>query len=300
MKKSLSLLLVLSLLFGLLQIGSLQIYAESSSTAPQENKTEGKIIAEPSTVHKFAEDAVVVVLKHDSSMEFESYTGKRFGNQSFKEIRDLTSHTGSAIQTKLAAAKEAIAIDLSGEGSSLKARETLSALQHIDIGSYNRILRLDLETTGRDEVLKMIEILKEHEDVLYVSPDYIYEAASTIPNDPLYNANGNWAYDRIDLPEAWDITTGLPNVKVGILDTGIDATHPDLSNRVDQTLSRDFTTGNSGILSQVTDSDGHGTQVASIIGAESNNGTGVSGVVGTYVLYLCEYSFHTTMAFLPL
>ena len=76
--------------------------------------------------------------------------------------------------------------------------------------------------------------------VEYAEPDY--EVAVTVfPNDPLFpdlyalhntgQFNGVPGAD-IQAPEAWDVFTGDPNVKVGIIDTGIDANHPDLAANV--------------------------------------------------------------------
>lgn len=61
-------------------------------------------------------------------------------------------------------------------------------------------------------------------------------------------------------------------MKVGVLDTGIDATHSDLSGNVDALLSYDFVNSQSGSI----DDNGHGTEVAGVIGAQVN-GAGVFG-----------------------
>jgi hypothetical protein len=75
------------------------------------------------------------------------------------------------------------------------------------------------------------------------------------------------------------ITTGSSNVIVGVIDTGIRASHQDLVNRVDTGLSRDFTLPFPHIPATVTDPRGHGTQVAGIIGAETNV-TPARGIAG--------------------
>ncbi len=78
---------------------------------------------------------------------------------------------------------------------------------------------------------------------------------------------------------AWDITTGSSSVTVGVLDTGIDGSHPDLVNRINTSLCRDFTgVDENGTAVTPTDESGHGTQVAGLIGAQGNNSIGVSGV----------------------
>ena len=64
-------------------------------------------------------------------------------------------------------------------------------------------------------------------------------------------------------------------ITVGVIDSGIDNSHPDLVDRVNTTLSRSFVED---LPSGLIDSNGHGTGVASIIGAKTNNGVGITGV----------------------
>ncbi len=99
----------------------------------------------------------------------------------------------------------------------------------------------------------------------------------------------------IDATQAWTISTGSKNVVVAILDTGIDLTHPDLMNNIwtnepeangpagldndgdgyiDDLHGWNFIANNN----NVNDDQGHGTNVAGIIGGEGNNGIGVAGV----------------------
>ena len=96
-----------------------------------------------------------------------------------------------------------------------------------------------------------------------------------------------WGMDMLNAPAAHAIEKGDNRVTVGILDTGIQADHPDLAANVDVTKSRNFTTDieaidgpceYAGCVDPATvDNDGHGTHVAGTIAA-SLNGMGVSGV----------------------
>jgi subtilisin family serine protease len=97
-----------------------------------------------------------------------------------------------------------------------------------------------------------------------------------------------WGMDMIDAPEAHQVTMGSKKVRVGIMDTGVDASHPDIAPNFDHRLSRNFTTDAedpAGAQCQYgdcvdpadVDDDGHGTHVAGTIGA-AMNGLGVSGV----------------------
>ncbi|WP_170307571.1 S8 family serine peptidase [Janibacter terrae] len=96
-----------------------------------------------------------------------------------------------------------------------------------------------------------------------------------------------WGMDMIQAPQAQAIESGDNRVKVGIIDTGVDASHPDIAPNFDHKLSRNFTTdmpdvdGPCEVESCVdpadVDNGGHGTHVAGTVAA-AKNGIGVSGV----------------------
>ena len=119
--------------------------------------------------------------------------------------------------------------------------------------------------------------LRAEPHVIAVEPDELRHTLAT-PNDPGYGQQ--WAHLVADAPAAWDVTTGDKAVKVAIIDTGVDATHPDLAgNVVDQF---DVSSGTVIHRAAPTDNDacdiGHGTFVAGVIGAIGNNSVGVAGV----------------------
>ncbi|MCL1792076.1 MAG: S8 family serine peptidase [Peptococcaceae bacterium] len=95
---------------------------------------------------------------------------------------------------------------------------------------------------------------------------------SFIPNDP--ELSKQWAIDKINLKEAWAIKAPRTKITIGVIDSGVDANHPDLAGQVDRTLGTSFV--NDG-ASHLTDPNGHGTHVSGIIGAVGNNGIGVAG-----------------------
>lgn len=96
-----------------------------------------------------------------------------------------------------------------------------------------------------------------------------------------------WGMAEINAAEARSVTTGSPDVRVGVIDTGVDSSHPDLVERVDAERSRSFVTDipgldgaceHDGCVDPVgSDDNGHGTHVAGTIAA-SANGLGVQGV----------------------
>ncbi|MEW6061973.1 MAG: S8 family serine peptidase, partial [Bacteroidota bacterium] len=113
------------------------------------------------------------------------------------------------------------------------------------------------------------------------------------PNDPYFTDGHQWALKNtgqnppagtndadIDADEAWNITTGNSDIIIAILDTGIpmlngSLSHPDLDDENKIILGSDWTDETDGT---VKDNYGHGTHVAGIAAAESNNGTGIAGV----------------------
>lgn len=132
--------------------------------------------------------------------------------------------------------------------------------------------------------------------VEYAEPDYLVYA-TRLPSDPLFPqlwGLQNVADRDIDAPEAWDLTTGDPAVVVGVIDTGIAYTHPDLAANmwrnpgevpgnlldddgngwVDDVHGVDCANGDG----NPADDHDHGTHVAGTIGAVANNGRGVVGV----------------------
>ncbi|MGL4178249.1 MAG: S8 family serine peptidase, partial [Dermatophilaceae bacterium] len=96
-----------------------------------------------------------------------------------------------------------------------------------------------------------------------------------------------WGMDMIDAAEAHRVERGDRRVRVGVMDTGIDGSHPDLAANFDRRLSRNFTTDLADIDGPCeyrtcqdpadVDHDGHGTHVAGTMAA-ALNGMGLSGV----------------------
>lgn len=111
--------------------------------------------------------------------------------------------------------------------------------------------------------------LTENPLVESVHRNYRYPA-SVLPNDPRFASQSY--LESIGLSQAWDITTGRANIIIAILDTGVASDHPDLAGKV---ISGWNTFNNSPDTDDVA---GHGTAVAGVAAALSNNRTGVTGV----------------------
>lgn len=94
------------------------------------------------------------------------------------------------------------------------------------------------------------------------------------PGDPF--SGQQWGLARIRASEAWGTATGA-GVTIAFVDTGVDLTHPDLAANVDVDRDADFVDGKAD-TDGAQDTMGHGTHVAGIAAAVTNNGVGVAGV----------------------
>jgi hypothetical protein len=162
-------------------------------------------------------------------------------------------------------------------------------------------------------------------DIEYIEPSHTYHIDS-IPNDSLVSQQ--WALTKISAFDAWNITEGSDTVLVGLVDTGIDYTHPDIKNKIyinpgetgldlqgrdkrtngidddgngfiDDYMGWDFvdevgfpydTTGGDylGWDNNPMDELYHGTFVAGIIGAETNNLIGIAGTAPKIKILNCR------------
>ncbi len=125
--------------------------------------------------------------------------------------------------------------------------------------------------------------LEKDADVLRVEDDVVVEAFDKkiilerkgAPAQPAQALP--WGIDRIDADLVWGATAGDP-VKVAVIDTGIELSHPDLKNNIKGVYNA------INPLKSANDDNGHGTHVAGIIAAE-NNSIGVIGAGPQIDLY---------------
>ncbi|MFT4822161.1 MAG: serine protease [Halioglobus sp.] len=188
--------------------------------------------------------------------------------------------------------------DSGGRYFGSRTRPQLMGMDHLAPGQQreNRLGRAkvrqlqlnDPALKARWETLMTIKAMQNDPTVATVEPNYkVYSMAT--PNDAAYSFQ--WHYRLINLPAAWDLTTGDPNVIVAVIDTGILANHPDLAGQLlsgyDFIADPDTARDGNGIDSNPEDEgDGgdagnsgfHGTHVSGTIAAASDNGIGVAGV----------------------
>ena len=106
-------------------------------------------------------------------------------------------------------------------------------------------------------------------NVAYAEIDQHVKAAETVPTDPLWPQQ--WGPVKTKTSTVWDTTTGDPSVIVAVLDSGVDATQPDLAGAL--LSGRDLLNNDN----DPNDDTGHGTQVSGIVGARANDGIGIAG-----------------------
>lgn len=127
---------------------------------------------------------------------------------------------------------------------------------------------------GRE--LELSSFLSAQPGVLYAEPDYLYSITYK-PDDQYFDEQ--WAYTKLHSEQAWDITPGSTSINIAIIDTGIDAAHPDLAAKI--LPGHSYLTDLQGQQHEddnPKDLHGHGTHVAGIAAAVTDNITGVAGM----------------------
>ena len=135
-----------------------------------------------------------------------------------------------------------------------------------DLGDRYYYVKVDV---SENSLQQTIEILNRDNRIISADPNYIKRLSGSITlNDP----NIGWHHSITESLDAWAITTGNVGGKIAIIDTGIDASHPDLAGRV---ISGYNFVNNS---TNTNDWHGHGTASAICIAGNPNNNIGVVGM----------------------
>jgi subtilisin family serine protease len=120
------------------------------------------------------------------------------------------------------------------------------------------------------QVEEAIDSLEDSPAIEYVERDVVLEATATVPNDTLWQEQ--WGPRRVRAPRAWDATKGSSSVVVAVVDTGVDYGHPDLQGLF--VPGYDFVN----LDADPRDDQGHGTAVAGVIAARTQNHLGQAGM----------------------
>ena len=119
-------------------------------------------------------------------------------------------------------------------------------------------------TDGSVDRITTLQTLNGVEVIEYIEPQRLM-LLLTLPNDTEYNKQ--WGLAKIQMDKAWDVTTGSQQVKIAVIDSGCDASHPDLAGNIVETK----------VFDDPQFISAHGTHVCGIIGAVGNNTAGVTG-----------------------
>ena len=177
----------------------------------------------------------------------------------------------------------------------------VAAIEHLaDADQTDRIAKVRSGTLWRmrsrsKNTEALTTALQKNPKVVYAEPNFIVSASAT-PNDPSYaqlwalkntGQSTGFAGSDISAEGAWDRTTGSSTIVIGVVDTGINYTHPDLAANVWSNPGGKGSTGcaaGTHGFNAITrtcdpkDDEGHGSHTSGTIGAAGNNGIGVTGV----------------------
>ncbi|MDR6226518.1 thermitase [Desmospora profundinema] len=152
-----------------------------------------------------------------------------------------------------------------------QAKSSIHAQEEAKVVSRNHAVGLEVVKLEKGQsVQKAIQAYEKNPNVEYAEPNYIVKVDWT-PNDPAFSTQ-QWGPQRIQAPRAWDITRSSSNIRIAVIDTGVQYNHPDLSGKVIRGYN--FVERNWNPY----DGNGHGTHVAGIAAAITNNGIGMAGM----------------------
>jgi subtilisin family serine protease len=154
------------------------------------------------------------------------------------------------------------------------------------------VMKLETSKTGITAV-DAVEIFRSSGRFSIVSLNLLHTVADCSVNDPLFarqwnitntgagiQGNGTPGAD-MDVEAAWAITTGNPDIKIAIMDSGVDTLHPDLLGKLlpgFDAMAHPDSAGTGGFPTPTYSQDGHGTACAGIAAATGDNSIGIAGV----------------------
>lgn len=265
----------------------------------------------PRASFKTLQQAVAAALSISADSVIESYPGKqlliKLGRSQAKA--DGTLRIDAVKQVDKVLYARPVFVSESGAYNSygtdfivkLKATTTFAQVQQLMAVNSCTLVRkypfqddLYIVAAGKDagyNALSMANLFYETGLFDYAEPDkVVYDAQHVAPNDPLFslqwghaNAGTHAHYSGVPgadmkVQQAWDITMGQPYIKVGVIDEGVDLTHPDLQANLLQGFNGATLTSNPGDGAPLGAARAHGTNCAGVIAAVANNNTGVAGV----------------------
>lgn len=130
-------------------------------------------------------------------------------------------------------------------------------------------LRVDVVEMPADEAMALLAERSRNPFIQYAEIDWLLPAQEVFTSDPQYPKQ--WHLPKIGADRAWEYSLG-EGIVVAVVDTGVDASHEDLASQMVPGWNLYDNNNDTG------DVYGHGTKVAGVVAAASNNGVGVSSV----------------------
>lgn len=159
--------------------------------------------------------------------------------------------------------------------------------------SGSQTLKLTLENPGRENVLEAVEKLNSLPNIEFAEPNYTYTLFG-MPNDPHYTSGAQYSLNKISAPAVWAQDIDCSNVVIAAIDSGFDMDHPDLVGNIWTNPGEIPDNGKdddgNGYIDDVhgwdffdddNDPDDeyfHGTHVAGILSAVTDNSEGVASL----------------------
>lgn len=194
------------------------------------------------------------------------------GSTAWQPVSHVAASTAGATPAAFVVARETLAADpvrlLPAEVSAARPARVVGT----SLDASGRPVITVREARDRATATRLVEAAQQATNALGVEVDGVVHALEAPSGSDPYRGK-QWDLTTMSVPSAWQVSTGA-GVTVAVIDTGVDASHPDLKGQV--LTGYDATTGKAG---GNTDPEGHGTHVAGTIGALTGNGIGVAGIV---------------------
>jgi subtilisin family serine protease len=164
--------------------------------------------------------------------------------------------------------------------SSLSAQEIEAIEKEFGLQRLNYMSAINTgyyRISGSEDQIDLIERLRKRTGIVLVEEDLLRTQSAAIPNDPLYGQQwylNSATATHINFQSAIQAFSGTTTIDVAVIDSGILYNHPEFVGKINTTWAYDYVENDT----TAQDESGHGTMVASLIGAAHRNGTGMAGV----------------------
>ncbi|MFN8557734.1 MAG: S8 family serine peptidase [Dehalococcoidia bacterium] len=206
-------------------------------------------------------------------------------------VAALALSVGSGAASAAEGSRLLVGIDDVAAAGRLTAAITPLGAQVRETVADLRMVRVDVRPGAAARVGARLRALPF---VQYVEPDRTVFRLASEPRDPRYAAGDQWNLERIGAADAWDLLPQGASTLVAVIDSGLDATHPEFTGRIQYSrCTQPSICATQPIEAMIRDSHLHGTHVSGIIGANTNNGVGIASASGGRVTLLPIGAFNS-------